>query len=214
MKKIIRLTENDLHMIIKESVKKIIKEGVNSEYETTAQQQERLSKKNGKREFTKYDGKNASQYETNAQQQERLKKKKLKEANIYPGYDSSTTGEIGSDGKPQIDKPVRGEVPERERLQGIMNNIYKDMGFPNGPKGDGDNVLTSDNQLLSKKELTTAFRHYWLERAKRLPSGINLQVYEKYKNDPVGIYDWFKKIGKDYRDYLGGRESTVERIRF
>lgn len=75
MKKIIRLTESDLHRLVKESVKRIIREGANSEYETTAQQQERLNKKYGKREFTKYDGKGASQYETNAQQQERLKKR-------------------------------------------------------------------------------------------------------------------------------------------
>jgi len=79
MNKIIRLTEQDLHNIVRESVNRILKEARSSEYETTAQQQERLNKKGGKRDFGKYGEKKAQEYETTAQQQERLKKKGLRE---------------------------------------------------------------------------------------------------------------------------------------
>ena len=144
MKKIIRLTESDLHRLIKESVRKVIRE-----------------------------------------------------AEIYPGYDSTTTDDVG-----QAKKPKYSAASERERLQGTMDNIYKSLGLPNGPKDDGDKFITSDNNLASKKEVMSAFRHFWFDRAKRLPAGLNFQVYEKYKNDPMKIYDWFKRNGKDYKDYL------------
>lgn len=176
MKKIIRLTESDLHRLVKESVRKVIRE-----------------------------------------------------ANIYPGYDSTTTGEVGQAKKPKysaakeindfdsrkpgdfspkeqaffdsVDAARKERAAEHTRLQGTMDNIYKDMGLPNGPKGDGDKFITSDNNLASKKEVMSAFRHFWIDRAKRRPEGL-IQEYDRYKNDPMKIYDWFKSNGIDYKDYL------------
>ena len=66
--KLIRLTESDLHQIVKESVQRILKEY--SEYETTKQQQERLNKKK------KPTAEKLPDYETVKQQQERLNKRK------------------------------------------------------------------------------------------------------------------------------------------
>ena len=53
MKKIIRLTEGDLHRIVKESVNKILREA--NDYETKEEQQKRLQKKNNINGFKNHD---------------------------------------------------------------------------------------------------------------------------------------------------------------
>lgn len=115
MNKLIRLTEQDLHNIVKESVNRILKEARSSEYETAAQQQERLNKKGGKRDFGKYGEKKTQEYETTAQQQERLKKKGLREG-WADDLCQKMKGAPGTVGNPRPQGKSEFAVPSMDEL--------------------------------------------------------------------------------------------------
>ena len=146
--------------------------------------------------------------------------KVLNETEVYPGWDSTTTGDYGTQEEPSYMKPQghESEEDERRRHEKFLRKIYADYGLPNGlGKGNSDDVIVGNNELASKTDLVRAFARYFRNRFKDAPEGFRAYeiLFKNYVKDPAKIYKWFEKNGIDYKKYLGDADdSRVVRMKY